>query len=105
VTVFYVTRPGNVAKCIALGYHVGAQTYDLTWIHHDWKALRNVKSHQSGLSTAGFEGTRWGTPPALKGLPSPWMARQLPNREAVAPHSKNGNPGFIPKQLHSHLSD
>jgi hypothetical protein len=42
VTVFYVPRPGNIAKCIALGYHVGAQTYDLTWVHHDWKALRNV---------------------------------------------------------------
>ena len=38
----YVPRPGNVAKCIALGYHVGAQTYDLTWVHHDWKVLRNV---------------------------------------------------------------
>ena len=43
VTIFFVKRPGDTAKVIAMGYHVGAQTYDLTWVHHDWSAIRNVK--------------------------------------------------------------
>jgi hypothetical protein len=41
VSVFYVKRPGNVAKCVAVGYHIGAQTYQLTWTHHDWSAMRH----------------------------------------------------------------
>ena len=43
VTLFYVKRPGNTAKIIAMGYHVGAQTYQLTWVHHDWSAMRSVQ--------------------------------------------------------------
>lgn len=42
-TVFYVKRPGDVAKPVAVGYHIGAQTYGLTWVHHDWSAMRKVK--------------------------------------------------------------
>jgi hypothetical protein len=41
-TIFFVKRPGDVAKIVATGYHTGAQTYALTWTHHDWSALRNV---------------------------------------------------------------
>lgn len=43
-TIFFVKRPGEVAKVVATGYHIGAQTYELTWTHHDWSALRNVRS-------------------------------------------------------------
>jgi hypothetical protein len=42
VSLFYIRRPGGIAKIVGIGYHVGAQTYDLTWTHHDWSALRNV---------------------------------------------------------------
>jgi hypothetical protein len=41
-TIFFVKRPGDVAKIVATGYHTGAQTYALEWKHHDWSALRNV---------------------------------------------------------------
>jgi polygalacturonase len=41
-TIFFVKRPGDVARIVATGYHTGAQTYALTWTHHDWSALRNV---------------------------------------------------------------
>ncbi len=41
VSIFYVKRPGDVAKVVGIGYHVGAQTYRLTWTHHDWSAMRN----------------------------------------------------------------
>lgn len=41
-TIFFVKRPGEVAKVVATGYHIGAQTYELTWKHHDWSALRKV---------------------------------------------------------------
>lgn len=44
MSVFYVKRPGNVAKVIATGYHIGAQTYALTWVHHDWTRMRNVNT-------------------------------------------------------------
>ncbi len=43
VTLFYVKRPGGVAKIVAIGYHVGAQTDELTWVHNEWSAVRNVK--------------------------------------------------------------
>jgi hypothetical protein len=41
VSIFYVKREADVAKVVGLGYHVGAQTYKLTWVHHDWSAMRN----------------------------------------------------------------
>jgi hypothetical protein len=41
VSLFYIKRPGNVAKVVGIGYHVGAQTYKLTWTHHDWTRMRN----------------------------------------------------------------
>jgi hypothetical protein len=41
-TIFFVKRPGDVARIVATGYHIGAQTYNLTWSHRDWSALRNV---------------------------------------------------------------
>ena len=44
VSIFYVKRPGNVAKIIAMGYHIGAQTYQLTWVHHDWTRMRGVNT-------------------------------------------------------------
>lgn len=42
VTIVFVKRPGNTAKIVGIGYHIGAQTYQLTWTHHDWSAMRNV---------------------------------------------------------------
>lgn len=41
-TIFYVKRPGEIAKIFAVGYHIGAQTYELTWKHHDWSSMRNT---------------------------------------------------------------
>jgi hypothetical protein len=42
VSLFYVKQPGNLAKIVGVGYHTGAQTYSLTWVHHDWTRMRNV---------------------------------------------------------------
>jgi hypothetical protein len=39
VTLFYVARPGGIAKVIGIGYHIGAQTYDLRWKDHGWRSL------------------------------------------------------------------
>ena len=35
-TLFYVKRPGNVAKVVGMGYHVGAQTYKVVWVEGRW---------------------------------------------------------------------
>jgi hypothetical protein len=35
-TLFYVKRPGNVAKVVGIGYHVGAQTYKVQWREGSW---------------------------------------------------------------------
>jgi hypothetical protein len=35
-TLFYIERPGNIAKICGIGYHVGAQTYQLDWVEGMW---------------------------------------------------------------------
>ena len=39
VTLFYIARPGNVAKIIGIGYHIGAQTYELQWKDSSWNTV------------------------------------------------------------------
>ena len=41
-TILFVKRPGEIAKVFAVGYHIGAQTYELTWAHSDWSRMRDL---------------------------------------------------------------
>jgi hypothetical protein len=35
-SLFYVEREHKVAKIVGIGYHVGAQTYELDWVEGKW---------------------------------------------------------------------
>lgn len=43
VTLFYIARPGNVAKIIGIGYHSGAQTYAFTWKEGGWHTVGTAR--------------------------------------------------------------
>lgn len=41
-TLFYVLRPGDIVKLVGVGYHVGAQTYQIDWKEAGWCGANKI---------------------------------------------------------------